>query len=85
VNVLPCGYAVAALARQLGHDVQVQQSVDALCRCRKGHPRAARRIARQRDVPLTGTVGILGLCVRRGRVPPVKPPLTATLAYAAEK
>jgi predicted nucleic acid-binding protein len=26
----------------------------------------ARRIARQQNVPLTGTVGILGLCVRRG-------------------
>lgn len=26
----------------------------------------ARRIARQQNVPLTGTVGILGLCVRQG-------------------
>lgn len=28
--------------------------------------RDARRIARQQSVPLTGTIGILALCVRRG-------------------
>jgi predicted nucleic acid-binding protein len=57
----------ASLATRLGGG---ERSCLAVAVCRQGllatDDRDARRIARQQNVPLTGTVGILTLCVRRG-------------------